>query len=299
MQNNLWNDFKMQVVWQDNWLNRLLALNIIIFVFFQLVKIGILLSGNDAIVYGRIEEWLAMPASLGRFITRPWTIITYQFMHSGIWHLVFNMIVFLTAGRIFREFQGDKKLLAMYLMGGVAGAVAFVAAYNIFPFFSRDALAMHASLVGASAAIIAVLVAAATLVPTYTINLILIGPVKLVYVALTLFILSVLSLAGGNAGGEFAHVGGAIYGFAYIKALRNGYDINRWLVNIIERLSGGRKPKTAVKLNYVNKKGEKKARPGSVSEDEVDRILDKISKSGYDSLTAQEKEVLFKASNQK
>jgi membrane associated rhomboid family serine protease len=296
MRDTIWNDFKTQVLRSGNMLNKLIAINAAVYLVFGLLYVSIALIGEDPSLYSLIENKFGMPASLSRLLFQPWGIITYQFMHAGLFHIFFNMLVFLMAGRIFREFLGDKKLLATYLMGGIAGAVIYVAAYNIFPLFHGQI--ESTILIGASASIIAVLAAAATLVPEYTVHLILIGPVKLVYVALAFFVISVLSLAGGNAGGEFAHVGGALYGFLYVRGLRSGYDFTGWMVKGFDKIENIGKPKPAVRARYVNERGRQHMASG-ISQAEIDRILDKISKSGYDSLTTAEKEMLFKASNQK
>jgi membrane associated rhomboid family serine protease len=296
MRDTLWNDFKMQVLRSGNTLNKLIAVNIVVFVLFGLLYVGLVISDTPGNLYDHIRYWFAMPSSLRSFIRQPWSIVTYQFMHEGFWHIAFNMLVFVFAGRIFREFLGDRKLLATYLMGGVAGAVVYAGAYNLLPHFHNEVAIT--TLMGASASIIAVLVAAATLVPGYTVHLILIGPVKLVYVALGFFLISVLSLAGGNAGGEFAHVCGALYGFLYIRLLQKGYDITSWLEKFFNWVNTIGKPRPSLKTHYVNERSKRPHR-SDVEQEEIDRILDKISKSGYDSLSAAEKEVLFKASNQK
>lgn len=293
MRNSLWNDFRMHVLDSNNVLNKLVALNVFVFLVFGLVWLIIKVILPDSFFFMNIEGWFSFPSSPLKLLVRPWTFITYQFMHAGIWHILYNMLILMMAGRIFRDFLGDQKLLVVYLMGGMAGALLFFAAYNILPLYS----AATSTLVGASASILAVLVAAATLVPNYQVRLILIGNVKLVYIALFFFVLSFLSLGGSNAGGNFAHIGGAILGFAYIRLLQNGTDIGKWLTNIIDRINGNHKKSSNVRLHYSNENTHKVS-SNKVSQDAVDAVLDKIAHSGYDSLSQSDKDILFKASKE-
>jgi len=294
MRTTLWDDFKMYVLHSGNVLNKLLAINIGVFVIFGLIwMLDHLFAFNLDIEELIKRDYVGFPSSPIAFLHRPWSIFTYQFVHEGFFHVFFNMIMLWVAGRIFREFLGDKKLLSVYLLGGAAGALVFMLAMNIFPLFS----AYNPYIIGASASAIAVLAAAATLVPNYTLFLVLIGPVRLVYIMLFFFLVDVLSLAGGNAGGHFAHLGGAVFGFVYIRALQSGTDLGAWLNNFLEWVQSLFKPKANIKVNYRKPDSVKISRTKSgVSQDQIDAILDKIAKSGYDSLNQREKDILFKAS---
>jgi membrane associated rhomboid family serine protease len=264
-------------------------------IFWVVIKLSGLDDANAAYIIETVTGWLRFPVSLQAYLIKPWTIITYQFLHIELFHLLFNMLVLLVAGRIFREFLGDKKLLSVYIMGGICGAVMFMAAYQVFPMF--EAVRTNGSILGASASILALLAAAGTLVPDYTLHLILIGPVRLKYVVIVLLVLDLLSLAGQNAGGHFAHLGGAIWGFGYIKALQNGRDLGKWLTSTIDWIKGLFRKKPAVRVRYYsNQPVTPKSEPSGVSQEEIDKILDKIAKSGYDSLNQKEKDTLFKAS---
>ncbi len=290
MRSTIWDDFKRYVLHSGNWLNKLVAINIAVFVVTGLIWVMDRLFATNILLFGQIEEFLGFPSVALKALYHPWTIITYQFMHAGLLHLVFNMFMFIVAGRIFREFLGDKKLLNLYLMGGIAGALMFLLAMNIFPLFKADT----PYIIGASASIMAILTGAATLVPNYTIFVVLIGPIRLVYVMLIFFVLDLLSLAGGNAGGHFSHVGGALFGYVYIKSLQNGTDLGGWLTSFFAWCQNLFKPKSNIRVNY---RGPEPPRPKHhVSQEEVDAILDKIAKSGYDSLTQREKDILFRAS---
>jgi len=299
MRTTLWDDFKLYVLNSGNVLNKLLAINIGVFILFGIIWMLDHLFVTNLNLEDTIKAlYVSFPSSPIAFLQRPWSIVTYQFVHQsfsngGISHILYNMIVLFIAGRIFREFLGDKKLLSVYLLVGAAGAGMFMLAMNIFPLFS----AYNPYIIGASASALAVLAAAATLVPNYTLFLIIIGPVRLIYIMLFFFVIDLLSLASGNAGGHFAHLGGAAFGFVYIKALQNGTDLGAWLSNLTSWIQGLFKPKTNIKLNYRKPNTEKvTATKTSVTQDQVDTILDKIAKSGYDSLSQREKDILFKAS---
>jgi hypothetical protein len=210
-----------------------------------------------------------------------------MFMHANIWHLLFNMLWFYWFGQIFEEFLGKRRTLGLYFMGGLAGAFLFVFSYNVFPFFTHVNAAAGSVLVGASASVMTIMVATATLVPDYTISLIFIGPVRIKWLVLFFVILDFLSIADLNAGGELAHLGGALIGFMYIKQLQNGND---WIEGIRKLF----KPRPKLKVVATNHSRKSTDLP---RQEEIDLILDKISKSGYDSLNKQEKEILFRASN--
>lgn len=298
MRSTLWDDFKLYVLNSGNTLNKLLAANIGIYIIFSILWVISALFTVSFDLEGSIKQLLSFPSSPLLFLTRPWGLVTYQFIHEGFFHLFFNMLVLLTAGRIFREFLGDDKLLSVYLLGGAAGALMFMAAFQVFPAFSGS----NAFLLGASASILAILAAAGTLVPNYTLYLVLIGPVRLIYVVLFFLLIDLLSLGSGNAGGHFAHLGGALWGFVYIKALQNGNDLGGWLtsaLNWVQNLFRKKRPvnkRSHYSTTFNYERSAPRSRPSKISQEEVDTILDKIAKSGYDSLSQYEKDVLFRAS---
>lgn len=294
--NSIWNDFKYNVIQNGNTLTYLILINVIVFVLINLLKVILVLMQVNVGLYNAIWSLLAISAYPTEVLTKPWTIFTYMFVHSGFFHIFFNMLIFYWFGRIFREFLGDKKLLSTFMVGGLAGAAVFLIAYQIIPLLinSKPMLGM----VGASAGVLAVLVAIATLLPDYTMHLLFFGGVKLKYIALVLVIIDLLSLAGSNAGGHFAHIGGALYGFIYIKQLNKGNDIGKWftdawdgVVNFFKSI--GKKRSAS---NFRVHRSDTVSRPKNVNQNEIDRILDKIAESGYDSLSEDEKDTLFKAS---
>lgn len=272
-----------------NVLTRLIILNVAVFIIINLMGVFISLGGSGNRFAETVNGYFAMYSGISSFLYHPWGIITYQFVHGGILHLLFNMLWLYWMGRIFMEFLGSRKLLSVYLIGGMSGAVLFMIAYQALPLFSG--IREYVSVIGASGSVLAITVAAATLVPDYSIGLLFFGQVKLKYLAAAAIILDLLSMAGPNAGGHIAHLGGALFGFIYIRQLRSGRNIGAWmdsLTSFVENLFSKNKPS----MRVVHRK-----KNADVTDQEtIDRILDKISQSGYDSLTSAEKEILFKAS---
>jgi membrane associated rhomboid family serine protease len=284
----LWQDIQYKMLRSGSKLNLLIGINIIVYLLVNVPATFETLFFHSHAISVLSDEYLLLPAYLPKLLVRFWTPFTYMFMHATIFHILFNMLWFYWFGQIFEEYLGKQRTLGVYIMGGLAGAVFFVVSYNVFPFYTADhAALLTGPLVGASASVMAIIVATATLLPDYTIPLILIGPVKLKWLALFFVITDFLGITGFNAGGELAHLGGALMGFIYTKQLQNGNDL-------VGRISGIFKPKP--KLKVVSKNNSRNSRDFPRQE-EIDFILDKISKSGYDSLTRQEKEVLFRASN--
>ncbi|MBL7928351.1 MAG: rhomboid family intramembrane serine protease [Bacteroidia bacterium] len=272
-----------------NVLTRLIILNVAVFIIINLTGVFISLGGNNSRFTETVNGYFAMYSGWKSFLAHPWGIITYQFVHSGILHLLFNMLWLYWMGRIFMEFLGSRKLLSVYLIGGMTGAVLFMTAYQALPLFSG--IREFGSVIGASGSVLAITVAAATLVPDYSIGLLFFGQVKLKYLAVAAVVLDLLSMAGPNAGGHIAHLGGALFGFIYVKQLRSRTNIGAWmdsLTTFIENLFSKNKP--VMRVVHRKKNAE------VTDQETIDRILDKISQSGYESLTSAEKEILFKAS---
>jgi membrane associated rhomboid family serine protease len=287
----LWQDIQYKMLKSGNKISLLIGINIIVFLAInipalieQLLFTGI---GNSRIL-SYSYEYLLLPASLSSLLHHFWTPVTYMFMHAGILHILFNMLWLYWMGQIFEEYLGNKRTVGLYLLGGLTGGLLFVACFNLIPAFTNVNAAATSVVVGASASVMAIVVATATLLPDYTIPLMIIGPVKLKWLVLGIVIIDFLMIAGTNPGGEIAHLGGALFGFIYIKQLHRGHD---WIGGINKLFS----PKP--KLKVVSNSGNQRKASGTPRQEDVDRILDKISGSGYDSLTKQEKEILFRASN--
>lgn len=279
---------------------RLILINVIVFALGYLVHLVLWLFKMDEV--GNLSfmaRWFAVPSSITTLLTKPWTVITYMFLHEGFFHLFFNMITLYFGGTIFLMYLNNKQLLWNYLLGGLSGALFYIAAFNFFPVFLEAN--PFAIALGASASVLAVLIAIATYVPQLTVNLFFIGPVRLKYIAIFFIVIDIFSIQGDNPGGHIAHLGGAAWGFAYALLLRSGTDL----------LALKRRPHRMKKMK-VNKntsyRQHNNGRP--LTDDEynqkkqaeqqvIDGILDKISKSGYSSLSEKEKAILFKNSNNK
>lgn len=290
--NTLWKDIQYKMLKSGNKLNLLIGINVIVFLGINIPSvIEQLFTGfGGSVITAFTNDYLLLPAFLPKLAFRFWTPFTYMFMHAGVFHILFNMLWLYWMGQIFEEYLGNKRTIGLYLLGGLSGGLLFVAAYNLLPAFTSINAAEGGVVVGASASVMAVIIATATLLPDYTIPLMFIGPVKLKWIALFYIVIDFLGIAGGNAGGEIAHLGGALFGFVYIKQLQKGND---WIGGINKLFSP--KPKLKV-VNYDNNSQKKTA--GKPRQEDIDRILDKISVSGYDSLNKQEKDILFRASNE-
>lgn len=287
-------------------LQKLIIINVAVFIvvnvvnlFFWLFQITNQTEGLPGVSH--IVSLLALPSDLSVLATRPWTFITYMFLHEGFMHLLFNMIVLYFGGRIFMEYLSDKKLLSTYLLGGIMGAIFYIAAFNFFPVFDQSVY--YSVVLGASASVLAVLIAAATYVPEYSVVLFLFGKVKLKNIALIVILMDLLSMMNGNAGGHIAHLGGAFWGFIYIWMMKRGKDltINFQIMNFRKFFSffTKNKKKPVYHTNTSNGRAlsdEEYNFQKNIDQDQIDKILEKISRSGYGSLTKREKEMLFQSS---
>jgi membrane associated rhomboid family serine protease len=286
----IWQELKFKIQHSNSRLPLLIGINVAVFLLINIPAVIEWLTSPTAYIRTISDDYLALPAHLPKLIARVWTPITYMFMHAGVFHILFNMLWLYWMGQIFEEYLGYKRTVMLYLLGGLGGALVFVAAYNLLPTLAANNVG--ATVVGASASVMAVIIATATLLPNYTIYLFLLGPVKLKWLALAYIVIDFLSIAGPNAGGEIAHLGGALFGFIYIKQLQRGNDWSKPVTNLFT-------PKPKVKVVSRNDYVSHKNTASYPDQDEIDRILDKISHSGYDSLNKQEKETLFRASDNK
>ncbi|UII27425.1 rhomboid family intramembrane serine protease [Fulvivirga maritima] len=281
---------------------QLIIINVVMFVLIGLLNVIM----NLAQTHVELISFIALPANVDVFITRPWTILTYMFTHVGIWHILMNMLILYWFGRILINFLGSDKLIASYVLGGLGGGVLYMLAYNLIPYFAQ---AVNVSILfGASAGVLAVVAAAATLVPNYTVALLFIGPVKIKYIALFYVVLSFLQSTGSNAGGEIAHLGGALVGFIYIKQIQKGTDLGNWVIRIMYFFKRLFTSSPNIKVSYKRTKQSRKSKAHTSTasspvhskksdQAEIDAILDKISEKGYESLSKEEKQKLFNASN--
>lgn len=280
---------------------QLIYINVAIFLLGALIHVFVQLFQHHA---PDIFSIFALPASVIRFLHQPWSLFTYMFMHAGFLHILFNMLWLYWFGSLFLYFFSGKHLRGLYVLGGICGGLLYMVAYNVFPLFSREVAG--ATLVGASASVLAIVAATAYREPDYRVQLFLFGAIRLKYLALIVIGIDVLSITSSNAGGHIAHLGGALAGLWFAASLRKGVDLTAWINWILDgvmalfrRNTWRRKPK--MKIHYGGgatgreKDYDYNARKKAQSE-EVDRILEKLKKSGYDSLTTEEKKSLFDAS---
>ena len=281
---------------------RFIYVNVAVYIILVLIGVFSVLLNRPSLA-NIVGSWVELPASPTMLLQRPWTLFTYMFMHGGVWHILWNMFALYTFGRIFLNFFSVRHFVGTYILGGLFGALFFVLAYNVFPYFEN--VVPVARLVGASAAVLAIVTAIAVRAPEYRINLLFFGAVKLSTFALVTVLISVLMLSGRNAGGNFAHIGGALAGYMFAFLLGKGIDVTNVInapVDWIKRLFKGetfrrkRKPKFAYTGNAKRGADYEYNDRKKTSEAEIDAILEKIKKGGYSSLTEAEKKRLFEAS---
>ncbi len=270
----------------------LITVNVAVFVLYHVVLMFYTLFAVRH--HFPLDRWLAVPADIETLLRRPWTLITYMFFHQGILHLLFNMLWLYWFGKIFRTYFSGWQLVNVYILGGLAGAFLYILFYNIFPVFA--AVKHIAILLGASAGVLAVVMAISCYVPKYTINLLFLGRIKLIYIALATVVLYIISIStSDNAGGHIAHLGGALFGYLFAVNIQKGKDITVWFGRFCAWIGSffKRKPKMKVAYKRTPTDDWEYNRQKQVNQEEIDHILDKISKGGYDSLTQKEKEILF------
>lgn len=310
MYGNFWENLRNAFRYSDNSLYKLIAINLLVFLVLMVLRVIMTIAGLGD-WYSEGISFLMMPASVSKLIFQPWSMLTYMFLHEGIFHILFNMLFLYWFGQIVNQYLGSRKLANLYILGGLAGAVFYVAIYNLAPYFSNS---VDTSLMlGASAGVFAIVVGAATLSPNTTFVLLLIGPVRIKYIAMFYVVLSFANSAGANAGGELAHLGGALMGYLYITQLRKGVDWGIPIQKVGIFFEDFFYPKKGVKVSYKktkssssgnsfgsNFKSEKKSTKADsskeASQEEIDRILDKIADRGYESLSKEEKRKLFEFS---
>jgi membrane associated rhomboid family serine protease len=279
---------------KGNIITQIIYINIAAFLFAQLVMVFYFFSG---VPHGQVSflDLFKLPSNLSILARQPWSIITYMFYHEEFLHILFNLLVFYWFGKIFLGFLTARKLLSVYILGGITGAIFYIGAFNLLPVFTNVVGSAYA--LGASAAIIAIVAAISFYIPGYTINLLFIGPVKLIYIALFYIVLDIISIPVSNAGGHLAHLGGAFFGYIFISCYKRNIDITKWLESIFDFIATIFKPRNRMKVSYKRPVSDLDFNGmRNVNQKEIDEILDKISKGGYDSLTKKEKEILFKNS---
>ncbi|MBR9921989.1 MAG: rhomboid family intramembrane serine protease [Bacteroidetes bacterium] len=308
MFNSIWEDIKRQYNY-GNMVTRLVIVNLIaILIIGVLMRVILTISagGPNPESFTNLVRFFSLSSDWLFNLTHPWVFITNMFLHIGFWHFLFNMLFLYWFGRIVGDLLGNQRILPLYLMGGFAGAIAYILTANYF--YSGGGYAY-----GASAAVMAIVVAAGVTAPDYRMHLILIGPVKLMYIVAVLILIDIVGVANlSNTGGRIAHLGGAAFGWFFVYQLRQGNDMSTWLNRVIDQISeffrgltsNRKQPKVVYRDPDARKKRKSRTSRGSSASDsnqeshqaKLDAILDKIKDNGYDSLTSEEKEFLFNAS---
>ena len=274
---------------QKNMLSRLMLINIVIWLICLFISVFTWLFNISDISF--VTKLFAVPSDISALAEKPWSVFTYMFLQEQFGHLFFNMLMLYYGGKIFLQYFSEKQLLLTYIFGGLFGALFFILAFNAFPVF--EDMKGHAFALGSSASVLSILIAAATYRPDYTLNLFLLGQVKMKWVAIVFVVIDFLSITKGNSGGHIAHLGGALWGFLYAFMLKSDFDIYKIFkkkakirVKTVNSENYHRRPKTDEQYNAER----------AQEQEDVDRILEKIAKNGYSSLSDKEKEFLFRQS---
>ena len=269
-------------------LTRIILINVFVFLLVNIMDALIKFKGSgSSLVY-----WLAIPGNISLAVTHAWTLITYMFIHDGLLHILFNMLWLFWIGKIFIEYIGSKKLIGVYMLGGLSGGILYLLIALISPLYFYNTF-----LVGASAGVMAVVIATAVLVPDYVIHLFFLGPVRLKYLALISFILTTILDLSQNTGGKIAHLGGALFGVLFMLQYKNGRDLTKPVTSFLDGMPSLFSGSPKIKVSYRKKTSEEDYNINQrAKQARIDEILDKISKSGYEALTKEQKDFLFKAS---
>lgn len=242
-------------------------------------------------------SWVALPGNFWEFIVAPWSLVTYAFFHASFSHLFWNMVMLYFGGQMFLNLFSTQRFYNVFFLGVLTGGVVFLISYLIFPVFSGDG----SSLIGASAGVTAILIFICTYTPYQTVRLFFFN-VKLWQIGVFFILTDLIQIPNGNAGGHLAHIGGGILGFVYARKLKEGTDIGTAFERIWSQctkwFSGPKKTplRTAHKTSRSRKTaGVTKAYQDREHQKKIDAILDKISHSGYDSLSKEEKDYLFQS----
>ncbi|MEA1873654.1 MAG: rhomboid family intramembrane serine protease [Bacteroidota bacterium] len=293
-----WEQIKAQFK-QGSVLTRLIYINLGVFV---ILVAWLILSGLGSLEKTWLQDFLAFPANFDRAILKPWSFVTYMFTQINFFHLIFNLIALFWFGRMFMNWLDENRLLAVYVLGGLSGAAMYLISYQIFPGLAIDN--KTAQVVGASASIYAIMLALLAIAPRFKIMIPLIASFELRQLVLVFLMIDVFSIAfSQNIGGHLAHFGGAIFGYVFGILHKQGFDITTWFTVIIRGVMRTFKSNQQNKVHFtqINQTRHESdmdynARKTAEQED-INRILDKIGNSGYDSLTKREKEILFKSSH--
>ena len=273
-----------------NMAEKLIVVNVLVFLVVRLLSFLLQLQPWS------LERWFELPKGFLDFISQPWSIVTYSFLHGTIWHIFFNMLLLYYAARIFFNYFGSRRFVNVYFLGVISGGALFLLAYNLFPAFYNS----QSPLIGASAGVMAVLIYVCTYIPKQEVRLFVFN-IKLWYIGAFLVLLDLVMIPVDNPGGRIAHLGGALLGYFYARQSHDGKDLGAGFSKLLDQLGGLFEKKKAPMKTVYRKQGKGPAGPIDYDREtrqrKIDGILDKISKSGYDSLSKSEKDFLFKAGN--
>lgn len=297
----IWNDIKRSFK-TGSITTRIIYVNVAVFIIARLLMVIMNLSGieNSRAI---IVDWLAIPTHIPQLITRPWTLISYQFLHLDFLHILINLLWLYWFAQMFQNTFSRRQVLSVYFWGGLWGAIFYLISYNFIPYFQESVFS--GQMLGASASILAIVVATATANPNQKIRLMLIGEIKMIYLAIGVVLIDLMSITYQNSGGHIAHLGGAFAGYWFATTyLKGNKDMTKWISQIIDffsTYSSKKKPKMKARKTSYTHTADKRAdmdynKQKKAKQSEIDKILEKIKQSGYSSLTKKEKEALFKAS---
>lgn len=307
MLDSIWKDIKQEFSY-GNMVTRIIIVNVAFFLLMVLTKLGFLIaSGGDVSGFTKFYQAFCLSGDMWHNVTHPWVFFTHMFLHTEFFHILWNMLFLYWFGRIVGDFVGNQRVLPLYILGGLAGALAYI----LFSLLRPGAEISYA--LGASGAVNAIIIASAVISPDYIIRLLFLGDVKLKYIAAVVVLLSIIGISNlSNTGGNVAHLGGALFGWFFIHRLREGTDLAIPVNNLFKKITGvfnkvpstiNKKTRKGPRMAYKNPtkkrpvKGQAASDRNSVPQQEqIDAILDKIKKTGYESLNEEEKEFLFNAS---
>lgn len=296
-------------------LMRFIYINIAVFVMLRLVGfISFLVTGSS----NSLVRWVELPSSFHAFLLRPWTLITYMFSHYDVMHILFNMLWLYCLGRIFLEFFNPRQMGGLYVLGGIGGAALYLLCYNLIPHLSGS----HSLLLGASASVLAIVVAIALYRPDYPIQLFIFGSISLKWFAIFTVFIDIIGIENNNMGGHIAHLGGALVGLWFWLEIKRGHDITSWINRGIDavvtmfnkrpsKVTGNSGVERETSNNYhrstsaastssrSKNKDDNQSNANDVDEERLDEILGKLKQSGYAALTDEEREFLFNASRKR
>ena len=305
-------DFVRHRATNGDMVDKLVIANVLVYALDVVLWLPFKLFGQTDI-FNSVRDWLLVSDNIGQLVLKPWSLLSYMFMHHDILHVFFNMLVLYIFGKILLEFLGNRKVLPIFVLGGITGALTYVLLFNLFPFWGG---AENSVLLGASGGVSAVMVAAAVMAPHYRIFLLLFGAVKIVHIAAVFIAFDIFMLPFNmNTGGRLAHLGGALFGYLFVRQLQAGNDWSKGFNKVADKIFTffrGIKIPTSGKGMKVKYQQEAQGKTGAASPDgegqktnvqkskqeKVDAILDKIAENGYDSLSKEEKEFLFKYSKE-